>query len=160
MVYIILGLVTLIIGLMSFIDSLTYKDFDNFLIMFISGIVFSVPGVILIHAGLKGKDVSKPQQYEEVSNSNVILSRNKIRAKKMSDYGIVSIIAGTVILIVSAIYFLDANHRYNNPLFPFANETIQSEITNQLFFSTIGLIVGGVLLIAGFILVAKFLGND
>ena len=145
MIYIVLGTVVLIMGLLSFMISITYENFNDYLLAYIFGIVFCASGTVLVYSGLKGKDISRPAE-------------NKV--KKMTDYGIVSILAGTLMLIFSVIYFLDANHRYNNPLFPLANETVQSEIVNQLFYSTIGLIVGGVLLIIGFILVAKFLGIE
>jgi len=82
------------------------------------------------------------------------------RAEKLSDYGIASILVGAALLVYSAIYYMDAHHKYNNPLFIFANESVRNEIENQLFLSTIGLIVGGIILIVGFILIAKFFGNE
>lgn len=145
MIYIVLGTLVLITGVLELMTSITYDNFNDYLLVYILGILSCMGGAILVYFGLEGKNISIPAE-------------NKV--KKMTDYGIVSILAGTAILIFSSIYFLDANHRYNNPFFPLANETVQSEIVNQLFYSTIGLIVGGVLLIIGFILVAKFFGNE
>jgi len=161
MIYIVLGIVVLIMGLLSFMTSMTLENFNDYLIAYISGIIFCASGTVLVYSGLKGKDASKhPPRYEGASENNIGTTQSRIKANKMSDYGIISILVGTLMLIFSAIYYMDANHRYNNPLFILANESVKSEIENQLFLSTVGLIVGGVLLIIGFILVAKFFGNE
>jgi len=142
-VYLIAGSIVLIMGLFSFYDSTRTDTFETFLISFGVGLFFSIASIILIYAGVTGKDTAKTPPH-------------KILAKKSEDKpGILEIVVGGVILILSLILFIDGYGRYTNPLYPLFSESVKSEISAFLLFGLAGTVFSFILIVFGFIKYSK-----
>ena len=69
--------------------------------------------------------------------------------------GIPEIFAGAMFLILGLMLFIDGYGRYTNPLYPLVSESVKSEIAFFLFTGLIGIVLGFILIVLGFIKYSK-----